>query len=146
MKPLLAIAVAIALLALGGPAMAQTGDPFNPVDPSGPLTPPPEPEPPPQQPVAEDDDELGLTESLALAGIAALIIGAVFVAITREGRRMERRRRAHRGRKSRRGAAPADLHRRSTTAARAGATGERRSEAKRPPPPPRKRRPKAKRR
>ena len=53
-------------------------------------------------------------------------------------------RQAHRGRKSKRGARPADLHKGSTTATRAG--GDRRSQAKAPPPPPRKRRPKAKRR
>jgi hypothetical protein len=155
MKPLLATAVALAMLASAAPGAAQTGqpppqtppssDPFGPLAPQAPPAPPEEQEP--VQPVEEDDGELGLTASLALAGITALIIGAVFVAITREGRRMDRRKaRAHRQRKGRRSARPADLHRQSTGSSRTDGMGERRSQAKRPPPPPRKRRPKAKRR
>jgi hypothetical protein len=149
-KPLAATAIALTLLVLAAPATAQTGTPFGPLDSSGPVTPPPEPEPPPepQSSIEEDDGELGATESLGLAGIAALIIGAVFVAITREGRRMDRRaRRANRKRQAKRGGRPADLHRRATVGATAGRTnGDRRTDAKRPPPPPRKRRAKAKRR
>jgi hypothetical protein len=125
--------------------MAQTGDPFGPLAPSGPT--PTQEAPEPAQPPSEDDGDLGTGESLGLAAIAAVLIGAVFIAVTREGRRMDRKaRQAHRGRKSKRGARPADLHKGSTTAARAGAGGDRRSQGKRPPPPPRKRRPKAKRR
>jgi hypothetical protein len=143
MKRLLATAVAISLLALAAPAGAQTqgGDPFGPLS-----QPPAEPEAPePAQPV-EEDDGLGTGATLALAGIALLAIGAVFVAISREGRRMDKKaRQAHRGRKSKRGARPADLHKRSTSAT-TGGSGDRRSQGKRPPPPPRKRRPKAKRR
>ena len=150
MKSPAAIAIALTLLALPAPAVAQSGSPFGPIDPSGPVTPPPEPEPPPEPPssVEEDDGELGTTESLGLAGIAALIIGAVFVAITREGRRMDRQaRRAHRKRRAKGGGRPADLHRRATVGASAGrANGDRRTDAKRPPPPPRKRRAKARRR
>jgi hypothetical protein len=97
--------------------------------------------------VTEDDGDLGTTESLGLAAIAALLIGAVFVAIRREGRRMDRRARAaHRKRRSRRSGRPADLHRRATTAARSGAGSDGHGKSKPPPPPPRKRRPKAKRR
>ena len=148
MKRLAAIAVATCLLALPAPAMAQTNDPFGPIAPSGPPPPPPEPEPEPQ-PVAEDDDGfLGTAEALGFAALTAVIIGAVFVAIRREGRRMEQRaKRAHRQRRSKRSARPADLHSGRTAAAAAGgASGERRADAKRPPPPPRKRRAKAKRR
>jgi hypothetical protein len=146
MKPLLAIAVAISLLAQAAPVMAQQGgDPFGPLAPSEPTAPPEAPEP--AEPPSEDDDDLGMAASLGLAAIAAVLIGAVFVAVTREGRRMDRKtRQAHRGRKAGRGARPSDLHRRSTTAGRAGGGGDRRSDGKRPPPPPRKRRPKSKRR
>jgi hypothetical protein len=148
MKRLAAIAVATCLLALPAPAMAQTNDPFGPLAPSGPPPAPPEPAPQPQ-PAAEDDDGfLGTTEALGFAAITLLIIAAVFVAIRREGRRMDRRaKQAHRKRRSKRSARPADLHRSATATASAGrAGGERRSDAKRPPPPPRKRRAKAKRR
>ena len=149
MKRLAAIAVASCLLALPAPAMAQSNDPFGPIGPSGPGTPPPEPEPAPTpQPVAEEDDGfLGTTEALGFAAITALIVGAVFVAIRREGRRMDRAaKRAHRQRRSKRSARPADLHKgRTATAAASGAGGER-GGGKPPPPPPRKRRAKAKRR
>ena len=147
MKRLAAIAVASCLFALPAPAMAQSNDPFGPLAPSAP---PPEPEPAPApQPVAEEDDGfLGTTEALGFAAITALIVGAVFVAIRREGRRMERAaKRAHRQRRSKRSARPADLHKgRTATAAASGAAGERGAGGKRPPPPPRKRRAKAKRR
>ena len=148
MNRLAAIAVATILLALPAQAMAQQGgDPFGPL---GPTAPPPAPEPEPEpQPVAEDDDSfLGIAEALGFAAITMLIIAAVFVAIRREGRRMERRaKRAHRQRRSKRSARPADLHRGATAAASAGARGgESRSQGKRPPPPPRKRRARAKRR
>jgi hypothetical protein len=147
MKRLAAIALASCLLALPAPAMAQSNDPFGPLAPSAP---PPEPEPAPApQPVAEEDDGfLGTTEALGFAAITALIVGAVFVAIRREGRRMERAaKRAHRQRRSKRSARPADLHKgRTATAAASGAAGERGAGGKRPPPPPRKRRAKAKRR
>jgi hypothetical protein len=149
MKRLAAIAVASCLLALPAPAMAQSSDPFGPLAPSGPPAPPPEAEPPPQpQAQQEDDGFLGTAEAVGFAAITALIIGAVFVAIRREGRRMDRRaERAHRQRRSKRSARPGDLRRgRTATAAAAGAGGERRADAKRPPPPPRKRRAKAKRR
>jgi hypothetical protein len=148
MKRLAAIAVATCLLALPAPAMAQTNDPFGPLAPSGPPPAPPEPAPQPQ-PAAEDDDGfLGTTEALGFAALTAVIIGAVFLAIRREGRRMDQRaKRAHRQRRSKRSARPGDLHRgRTATAAAGGANGERRADAKRPPPPPRKRRAKAKRR
>jgi hypothetical protein len=143
MKRFAAIAVASCLLALPAPAMAQSTDPFGPLAPSAP---PPEPEPAPQPVAEEDDGFLGTTEALSFAAITALIVGAVFVAIRREGRRMERAaKRAHRQRRGKRSARPADLHKgRAATAAASGAAGER--GGKRPPPPPRKRRPKAKRR
>jgi hypothetical protein len=159
MKRLAATAVATCLVALPAPAMAQSGapaqqpgNPFAPLGPTGPVTPPPEPEPAPApmpQPTAQDDDGfLGTTEALGFAALTAVIIGAVFVAIRREGRRMDQRaKRAHRQRRSKRSARPADLHSgRTATAAAGGGTGERRADAKRPPPPPRKRRAKAKRR
>src|SRR5918996_2819860 len=115
MRTLLAIAVAISLLAQAAPVMAQQGgDPFGPLAPSGPTTPEaPEPAEPPQ----EDDGDLGTAASLGLAAIAAVLIGAVFVVVTREGRRMDRKaRQTHRGRKTKRGARPADLHKQGTTA------------------------------
>jgi hypothetical protein len=150
MKRFAAIAVASCLLVLPTPAMAQSSDPFGPLGGGAPATPPPEPEPPPQPDAQQEEDDgfLGTAEALGFAAITALIIGAVFVAIRREGRRMDRRaERAHRRRRSKRSARPADLHRgRTATAAAGGAGGERRSDAKRPPPPPRKRRAKAKRR
>jgi hypothetical protein len=157
MKRLAAIAVATCMLALPAPAMAQSGDPaqqpsgpFGPLAPAGPPPEPPEPEPAPMpQPTAQDDDGfLGTTEALGFAAITMLIIASVFVAIRREGRRMEQRaKRAHRQRRSKRSARPADLHRgRAATAAAGGVSGERRADAKRPPPPPRKRRGRAKRR
>jgi hypothetical protein len=145
MKRFAAIAVASCLLALPAPAMAQSNDPFGPLAPSAP---PPEPEPAPQPVAEEDDGFLGTTEALSFAAITALIVGAVFVAIRREGRRMERAaKRAHRQRRGKRSARPADLHKgRTATAAASGAAGERGAGGKPPPPPPRKRRPKAKRR
>jgi hypothetical protein len=150
MKRFAAIAIATCLLALPAPAMGQSSDPFGPLAPSGPTAPPPEPDPPPQPEVQQEDDDgfLGTTEALGFAAITLLIIAAVFVAIRREGRRMDRRaKQAHRKRRSKRSARPADLHRSATATASAGrAGGERRSDAKRPPPPPRKRRAKAKRR
>jgi hypothetical protein len=147
MKRLAAIAVASCLLAVPAPAMAQSNDPFGPLGPSAPPAPPEQEAPP--QPVAEEDDGfLGTTEALGFAAITALIVGAVFVAIRREGRRRERAaKRAHRQRRSKRSARPADLHKgRTATAAASGAGGERRAGGNRPPPPPRKRRAKAKRR
>jgi hypothetical protein len=147
MKRLAAIAVASCLLALPAPVMAQSNDPFGPIGPSAPA-PPPEQEPPPQPAAEEDDGFLGTTEALGFAAITMLIVGAVFVAIRREGRRMDRAaKRAHRQRRSKRSARPADLHRgRTATVGASGAAGERRADAKRPPPPPRKRRAKTKRR
>lgn len=147
MKRFAAIAVASCLLALPAPAIAQSTDPFGPIGPSAPA-PPPEPEPAPQPVAEEDDGFLGTTEALGFAAITALIVGAVFVAIRREGRRMDRAaKRAHRQRRSKRSARPADLHKgRTATAAASGAGGERSAGGKRPPPPPRKRRAKAKRR
>jgi HAMP domain-containing protein len=141
MNRLVAIAIAL-LLALPPAAVGQTSDPFGPL-PSDPV-PPEQPEPtPPPEPVDEDND-LGTAESLGLAGLAAIVIGAVFVAILREGRRIDRRaRQAHRGRRGRRSARPTDLQRGTAATATAG---EPRAGAKRPPPPPRKRRAKAKRR
>jgi hypothetical protein len=146
MKHLAAMAVASALLALPAPALAQSDDPFGPIGPSQPA-PPPEPEPAPE-PAAEDDDGfLGTTEALGFAAITVAIIAGVFVAIRREGRRMDQRaKRAHRQRRSKRSARPADLHRSGTATAAASGGGERRTDSKRPPPPPRKRRAKAKRR
>jgi hypothetical protein len=144
MKRTAAIAIAFAMFALPAPVLAQ-GDPFGPLAPSA----PPEPAPPPPQPAPaqeDDDDSLGLAASLGLALLAALAIGAVFVAIVREGRRMDRRK-ASRGRAAKRGARPANPRRfgsassRSPAAARQGG-----GDGKRPPPPPRKRRPKSKRR
>src|SRR5918999_1701383 len=91
MKPLLAIAVAVLLLAQAAPVMAQQGgDPFGPLAPSEPTTPPEAPEP--AEPPSEDDGDLGMAASLGLAAIAAVLVGAVFVAVTREGRRPRRAR------------------------------------------------------
>jgi hypothetical protein len=151
MRFLVAIGAVVALLALpaaggaqqpGAPPSTQQPSPFGPPAPVGPQ---PEPEPPPPPPPppgveTDDDDSLGGMETLALAGIAVLVMGAVGVAILREGRRMERRNR--RARRARRSARPADPRKRRTGAVAATARGN----VKAPPPPPRKRRAKAKRR
>jgi len=139
------IAPVVALLALPAPALAQGSDPFGPIGPSAPPEQQPAPQPQPTTTSSNDDGGPGLWASVGLAAIAVAAIGGVFVAIVREGRRMDRRR----SRRKAKGLRSADSRRRSPAAARtaaAGSAGERRSDGKRPPPPPRKRRAKSKRR
>jgi hypothetical protein len=142
---LAAIAIALALLAVPGGAVAQGGSapgssPFGPLAPSTPSVPPDEQpqqpqQPQPQIPVAEKSDEmLSTTELLAFLGIEALLLGGLGVAIAREGGGVGRR--ARRARHARRARPP--RRNRGATHSRAG--------AKAPPPPPRRRRPKAGRR
>lgn len=136
---------ALALLTVPATAVAQDGSaaggsPFGPLGPSAPSSPPAEdppqpqqpPQPLPQAPVTEASDEmLGTTEVLVFVAIEALLLGALSMAIAREGRGI--RRAARRGRHSRRAQPP----RRKRGAVHLPA------EANAPPPPPRRRRAKA---
>jgi hypothetical protein len=140
MRSLAVITAALFLLAAPAGAAAQGGDPVRPVLPPGEPE-EPEPAPPPEA----DDQALGTTETLALAGIALLLIGAVGVVIAREGGRL--RRGARRRRRARRTRRRREQRRGGVTPLRSTApVGAGRGDAKRPPPPPRKRRSKAKRR
>jgi hypothetical protein len=103
----------------------------------------PEPQAPPAR--EPDDNALGTTASIALVGIVVLLIAAVGVAISREGRKL--RTRAGRKRRGRRAGRPAQPRKGGAATGRARTpAGARRDGGKAPPPPPRKRRPKAKRR
>jgi hypothetical protein len=95
------------------------------------------------QPV-DDDDELGGIESIALAGVALLLIAAVGVGISREGRKLGAR--SGRKRRRRRSSPAGQARTRGQPAVPGRAPTGRRDGVKAPPPPPRKRRPKAKRR
>jgi hypothetical protein len=121
------------------------GSPLGPLSPTDPSPPAPE-EPEPVQPVqpVDDDDELGGIESIALAGVALLLIAAVGVGISREGRKLGAR--AGRKRRRRRSVRAGQGRTRGQPAAPGGVPAGRRDGAKAPPPPPRKRRAKAKRR
>ncbi|HWH45666.1 MAG TPA: hypothetical protein VNT32_13125 [Thermoleophilaceae bacterium] len=135
MAKLLATTLAVLLLAPAS-ALGQ-GNPFGPIAPPQPA-PPPIQEPEPPAPPQVDDQELSLVESLFLAGIAAALIGGVFILITRESGRFGRARRRER-RGGPRGPKLDDRKRgagafRATGGHSAGSRG-----AGAPPPPPRKR-------
>jgi hypothetical protein len=141
------LAVVLALLALPGTVAAQENSAggssaFGPLAPTGPVTssdeqPQPQPQPAqqpqPQLPASSGDEMLGTPEVLAFVGIEILLLGALGVAIAREGGggRISRR-----GRHARRAQPP--RRKRGATHSRAG--------LKAPPPPPRRRRAKAARR
>jgi hypothetical protein len=136
---LAAIAVAIALLAVPGAALAQQeGSAFGPLAPTVPSEEPQQPQAPgqsqlpPVMPFSEPTNgPLSMSEMLVFLVIEALLLGAIAVAIAREGGGL--RRRARRQRHARRARPPA--RNRGATHLTTG--------AKAPPPPPRRRRPKA---